>query len=260
MKNHIVFSLVVILVLVSACAGAPGTQVPATATTTEQPLNMAGPGMKEAAAPRTITVTGASQVAITPDIAFITVGSHQEADTVVEAVANSNQGVQNIIQALKDAGIEDKDLQTSNFSVYTTDKYGPDGLRTGSTYVVENTIYITVRNLDNLGDILNEAVNAGANSIWGIQFDKSDKSKELSQGRAEAVKLAEAQAKELAKAAGVTLGEVQSITHYSGYSMPYGQGMGGGGGGAGYAMNSSIAISPGQMYLQVEVTVAYLVE
>jgi len=262
MKTRILLISAVLLVLASACAVAPQTEAITTPEASEQPPAMAVPPSASSNAPRLITVTGVSQVSITPDIAFITVGSHQEAETVVEAVDNSNQAVQNIVQALTVAGVDEKDLQTSNFSVYSQDKFDADGTRSGSTYVVENTIYITVRDLDKLGDILNEAVKAGANSIWGIQFDKSDKSKELSEGRADAVKLAQDQAKELADASGLTLGDIQSITHYSGYSMPYGlaSGMGGNGGGAGYNLNSSLAISPGQMYIQVEVTVSYAVE
>jgi hypothetical protein len=210
-------------------------------------------GASSAETPRTLTVTGSAQVALTPDIAYIQVGVHTEGETVGEAVNTNNTQVEAVKNALRNMGVEDKDLQTSNFSIYQTDKWSPDGTTYGRVYSVDNTVYVTVRNLANMSALLQAAVEAGANNIYGIQFDVADKQAALEQGRGLAVSDAQRQAEQLAGAASVSLGEIRSITHYSGaYASPfYGYGGYGGGGSEGPS------ISAGQLMLQVEVTVVY---
>jgi uncharacterized protein YggE len=80
--------------------------------------------------------------------------------------------------------------------------------------VVDNSVYVTVRDLTKLGDLLDATVQAGANNINSIQFDVADKTEALSQARQAAVANAKKQADDLTKATGVSLGEVQSITYY----------------------------------------------
>jgi uncharacterized protein YggE len=112
-----------------------------------------------------------------------------------------------------------------------------------------------VRDLAKLGDLLDAAVKAGANNINSIQFDLADKTQALSQARAEAVKTAKTQAEELANAAGIKLGEIQSLQYYDASPSPIFQGKGMGGGGA--AADLTVPINPGQMQISVTVTVAY---
>jgi uncharacterized protein YggE len=129
------------------------------------------------------------------------------------------------------------------------------GTPTGEkTYVVDNTVLVTVRDLDTLGDLLDTVVAAGANTVNSIQFDVADKSAALSEARADAVKDAEAQAKELADAAGVELGEVQSIGYYDNSSSPVYAGKGGGGGAV---MEAAVPIQPGQLTFTVNVNMTY---
>ena len=85
----------------------------------------------------------------------------------------------------------------TNFSIWPNQQYSPDGQPTGTRYVVDNSVFVTVRKLDELGDLLDSAVAAGANSINSIQFDVSDKTEALKKAREEAVKDAKAQAQEL---------------------------------------------------------------
>ena len=247
-RNLVLISAVIVLLL-SACTGLSSGLSNASAA-----VNEAAAAQTDSPA-KTITVTGSTKVGITPDIATITVGSREEADSVSAAVQNSNASVESITDALVAAGVAHEDIQTSNFSVYTNEQWGPDGTRSGTTYVAENTVYITVRDLDNLGAILGDAVDAGANNIYGIQFDASDKTDAMSQGREDALQNASDQAEELAGLSNLTITGVQSITHYaSNYLMNTGMG------GAGMAADSAVPISPGQMTVQVEVTVVYIVE
>lgn len=208
--------------------------------------------------PRTLTVNGAGTVTLTPDIAYIYIGVHTEGKTAAEAVAENTANTTKLVNALVSFGVDRKDISTSNFSIWPNQQYDPQtGLQIGTTYVVDNSVYVKVRKLDKLGELLDTAIQAGANSINSIQFDVADKSKALSEARTDAVKNAEKQAKELAQAAGVTLGDIQTISFYDSMPYPvmdaYAKGMGGGG----EMASAPVPIEPGQLTLTVNVTIAY---
>jgi uncharacterized protein YggE len=209
-----------------------------------------------AAQPRTLNVSGNGTVYLTPDIAYIYIGVHNEDPAIATAVGNNNTQTQALVDALKNAGVAELDLQTSNFSVYTTSQYDKvTGMSTGTAYAVDNTVYVTVRDLTKLGSLLNTAVGAGANNINSITFDVADKTAAMAQARQKAMTSASSLASELAQTAGVTLGNIQDIT-YSDYSpSPYSYGMGGGGGAA--APNASVPIQPGLTQITVTVSVTY---
>jgi uncharacterized protein YggE len=123
-------------------------------------------------------------------------------------------------------------------------------------YAVDNTVYVTVRDLTKLGDLLDTAVQAGANNINSVQFDVAEKDEALKQARAEAVKDAEAQAQSLAQAAGLSLGEIQSISFFDVQPYPLFDGKGGGGMAA-EAAAAAVPIQPGQLTFTVSVNVTY---
>ncbi len=235
-KYLIVATLALLALLVSACG-------PTTAGGAAQPPL------------RTVSVTGAGSANLVPDIAYIYVGVHTEKPSAAEAMDENNAQTQKMIQALKNFGIDAKDIRTTNFSIWPQDKYDPmTGTPTGEKiYVVDNTVYVTVRNLDKLGELLDTVIAAGANTVNSIQFDVADKTEALKQARAEAVKDAAAQAQELADAAGVKLGEVQSIGFYD--SQPYPVYDGKGGGAAVEA--AAVPIQPGQLTFTVSVSMTY---
>jgi uncharacterized protein YggE len=205
--------------------------------------------------PRTISVTGNSQVIMTPDIAYVSIGVHSEAKTATEAVASNNTQTQAVIDAIKAQGVDAKDIQTTNFSVYQQEKFTPTGESLGTFFMADNTVYVTMRDITKIGDILDAAISAGANNIYGITFDVQKKDAALATGRDQAMADANTQAQELAKAAGTTLGDVQSISYYSSSPSPIyydnkaaPAGVGGGG---------SVPISAGQLTLTVSVSVVY---
>jgi len=205
---------------------------------------------------RTVSVSGSGTANLVPDIAYIYVGVHTEKPSAAEAMDENNAQTQKMIQALKDFGIDAKDIRTTNFSIWPQDKYDPmTGTPTGEkTYVVDNTVYVTVRDLGKLGDLLDTVIAAGANTVNSIQFDVADKEAALKQARADAVKDAEAQAQELADAAGVKLGEIQTISFYD--STPYPLTTGKGGGGAAVEA-AAVPIQPGQLTFTVTVSMTY---
>jgi len=204
---------------------------------------------------RTLSVNGSAQASLTPDIAYISIGVHTENKNATEAVDANNAQAQQIMGALASMGVDAKDMLTTNFSISPMDEWSPDGQKIGTKFVVDNMIYVTLRDIKKVGDILGAAVEAGANNIYGIQFDVSDKTALLASTRQAAVENARKQAEELAMAAGVTLGDVQNISYYNSYPVPVydmkgGTAMGVGGGG-------SVPVSAGQMTLNVDVSIIY---
>lgn len=113
-----------------------------------------------------------------------------------------------------------------------------------------------MRDLTKVGELLDLVVKAGANSINGIQFDVADKSKALSEARKAAVADAAMQAKELAEAAGVILGPIQTISVSGAVPTPIYEGKGGGG----VMAASNAPISPGQMTIIVDVSIVYEIQ
>ena len=237
-KTLILSILLSMVILLSACA--PSAATPVAPSTP--------------AAPRTLSVTGSAQASLTPDVAYINIGVHSENADAKEAVAINNSTAQAVSDALVAQGVDAKDIRTINFSIYPQDEYGPDGQKTGTKYVVDNTVYVTLRDLTKIGDVLGGAVNAGANSINGIQFDVADKTPYLTAARKTAVDNAYQQAQELAKDAGVELGQAQTISYYNSYSAPTPVDMKGVGGGGALA---AVPVSSGQLTVTVEVSVVY---
>jgi hypothetical protein len=203
---------------------------------------------------RTISVTGNAEVILSPDIAYVSIGVHSEGESAKAAVEVNNSQTQAVIDAVEAQGVEAKDIQTTNFSVYQQEKYAPTGESLGTYFMADNTVYVTVRDITKIGDLLDASVQAGANNIYGITFDVQDKESEMASGRDLAMADASAQAEQLASAAGVSLGEVQSISYYSSAPVPlyYDSKVAGVGGSA-----QSVPISPGQLTLSVAVSVVY---
>jgi uncharacterized protein YggE len=235
-KLSIFIPILVLALALSACAGAAPVQ------------------------PRTLNVSGNGTVYLTPDIAYIYVGVHTEDPNLATGVSKNNTQAQALVDALKKAGIATKDIQTSNFSVYNNNNNGQTidkttGQVTSSGYYsIDNTVNVTVRDLSHLGSILNTAVSSGANNINSITFDVADKTAAMQQARQKAMANASSLAGELAKNAGVGLGEIQNIS-YSDTSPQQYYGMGGGGNAS--APNASVPIQPGQTQVSVTVSVTY---
>lgn len=207
---------------------------------------------------RYIRVSGSGEVAVAPDIAYINIGVHSEAEDVSSALEANNTQATELTEALKAEGIEAKDIQTTNFNVYPQTRYDNMGQPVGTSYVVDNTVYITVRDLTKLGKLLDSAISAGANNIYGISFDIADKETVLAQARELAIKDAEAKAKSVATLAGVTLGQILSIDVSTPiYTQPYfGYDTGKGAGG----LETSVPVSAGQIVVSYTATLNYAIE
>jgi uncharacterized protein YggE len=211
-----------------------------------------------APAERRLSVTGSGMVMMEPDVAYISIGVHTDLPTASAAVSSNNAQTQKVMDAIQRFGVAAKDIRTTNFSIYPNVQYDPQtNQKVRTTYVVDNSVNVTVRDLSKLGDMLDEAVSAGANSVNSIQFDVADKSAALKQARDAAVKDARTQAEELAAAAGVSLGNVQSVDFYNSVPTPVVSGLGKGGGGGAEA---AVPIQSGQLTLTVTVNLTYSIK
>jgi uncharacterized protein YggE len=201
---------------------------------------------------RTITVTGTGMVTLTPDIAYINIGVHSQDASASAALTDNNTKSQAVIDVIKAAGVAEKDIQTTNFSIYPQQQYDNNGNLTGILYVVENTVYVTVRDLSKLGSLLDASVRAGANTINSISFDLADKTGALSQARSAAVAEARKQADELTGATGVSLGDVQTISYYDStvpVTLQYSR--------SDMAAAGSIPVQAGSMQISTTVSIVY---
>ncbi len=226
-------------------------------------LSACGPATINQAAPepvRTVNVNGIGQVFLQPDIAYIYIGVHTEDPTAEEAVRANTEKTKSVTETIKKAGVDPKDIKTTNFSIYPSQQYSPEGAVSGTVYMVDNTVYVTVRNLDELGKLLDDVVSAGANSINSIQFDVADKTQAVKEARAKAVEDAKTQAKELADAAGITLGEIYTISFYDNSPYPSPMMYGKGGGSGFVAEAAQVPIQPGELTIAVTVNIAYLIK
>lgn len=218
-------------------------------------LSACGTAVAQAPEPvtRTLSVNGSAQVFLTPDIAYISIGVQTENQDATEAVAGNNAQATAIIDGLKARGIDEKDIQTSNFSIYPNQQYDRDGELRDTVYMVNNTVKVTVRDISQIGEMLDAAVTAGANNVYGIQFDVSDKTAALSEARKAAVANASTMAAELAEAAGVTLGPIKTINFYGGaVPMPVPAAMG-----RDMLAAQEVPLSPGETSLTAEVHIEY---
>ena len=165
-----------------------------------------------------ITVTGEATVEATPDMATVSLGVTTDGATAAEAMAANTKALQAVIDRLKAAGIEDRDLQTSNLTL------NPNwvGYDSGSTpkiagYVASNMLNVRVRALNSLGTVLDASIADGANTLNGITFDLSAPRPAQDEARKAAVEDAKARATLLVEAAGASLGKIVSITENAGY-------------------------------------------
>ncbi|NIV37110.1 MAG: DUF541 domain-containing protein [Anaerolineae bacterium] len=172
-------------------------------------------------AARTITVVGTGKVSLVPDIAQVNVGAEARADTVSEAKAEVDRQMVAIHTALEEMGIDEKDIQTSHYSIHYERELKPvmqEGpmVEGQEGYRVSNILRITVRDVEKAGDVVDAAVEAGANQVHGVTFTVSDEGSWQGQAREKAMADAKARAAELASLAGVELGEVQSVSEVIG--------------------------------------------
>ncbi len=172
--------------------------------------------------PRTIAVTGIGTVHLPPDIVYITLGVQTRGTDIGEVVRENNRLAEAVMAAVKGAGVAEEDIQTTYFNVSTQPQYDEFGNPTGEmTYWVDNTLMVALRQVDGLGNLLQKALNAGANSVQGVTYSVEDPEAAFGGARTDALEDAHRQAEQLATGAGATLGPVLSVSESSSGGSPY---------------------------------------
>ncbi len=182
------------------------------------PAALASEKTAAAAATQSVTVVGEGVVNIEPDVASARIGVVMLRATVREASSEANGIMQEVKDALLAQNIKEKDIQTGHFDI-SAERYGPEGLLPEDQvqYRVRNTAYVTIRDLDNIGGVLDAAIEAGANAIGNVRFSLENPAAVETKARAMAVADARAKAEELAALIGVSVGEVTEISEIIGH-------------------------------------------
>lgn len=215
-------------------------------------------GSADKANPRTISVSGHGQVYLVPDVAYVYIGVQTRSASVADALNQNTAQAQKVSDSLKELGVDQKDIQTTSFNIYPQQEFDQQGQVTKTTYVVDNTVYVTVRDLTKLGQMLDVVVRSGANSINGISFDVLDKTKAMSDARKMAVDSARQQAEELAAVTNVKLGPIQTINVYSNNTpVPIAENKGGG---AMMQSTGQVPVSAGQLVLTADASLVYEIQ
>ncbi|MFC7703331.1 SIMPL domain-containing protein [Plastorhodobacter daqingensis] len=174
----------------------------------------AGPLMAQGAEPGQIRVSGQGKVETAPDMATLTLGITAEADAAADAMGEATRQMTEMLERLRSAGIEARDLQTSGL-ILSPRWHHPERPDQGQPqitgYIAQNTLTVRVRDLAVLGGILDDVVQAGANTFHGLGFSMADPEPLLDEARRRAIADARRKAELYAEAAGVTLGEVVAI-------------------------------------------------
>lgn len=177
------------------------------------------PALAQVAQPRQIAVQGEGQASAAPTEAFIAGGTQIQARTAREAMDGNARAMRQVQDALRQAGIADRDVASSGLSLQPQVEYPSGGRPRVTGYVAGHRLRVRVRDLATLGDVLDKMVAAGANQIDGLQLSVPDWSAKVDEAREAAIVDARRKAEVLAKAAGARLGKVLSITE-SGGAMP----------------------------------------
>ncbi len=172
---------------------------------------------------RRISVSGTGTVQVAPDMATITLGVTNENAEASAAMQATSEAVAQVLARLNEMGIEDRDVQTRDLSLSPvwSGRNAQNGDQPKITgFVASNRVFVRVRDLSQLGQIMDAVIQDGANDFGGLSFGVQDPKPVQAQARAQAVADAMTKAEQLAQAAGIALGPVESIAEQGGGVHP----------------------------------------
>lgn len=173
----------------------------------------------------TITVSGEGEVVAVPDIATFTFSVREEGNVVADVQKEVTEKMNSILAMLDDAGVEEKDIKTVNYSVYPNYDYvecfrAPCPSPQLRGYEVSHTVQVKVRDTENVGDLLSLVGGANVNNVSGIQFSIDDEDALQAEARSKAIEDAETEARKLARDLGVSLKRVVNFNESNGGYYP----------------------------------------
>lgn len=202
-----------------------------------------------------ISVSGSGTAYGVPDRAVFQTGINVSDADVTAASDQANRVTQAILDALADAGVEKRDVRTTNFIVRREDRWADDGTQQPPLYRVMNTVDVTVRDVTQLGELLGLVLRSGANQVNSVNFTHSEPAELERQARKLAVQDAAERAKQLADLSGVQLGVPLSISEnvpagatapFQSTRMVYAE-----------SADASVPVAAGELGVTVEVFVTY---
>ncbi len=202
------------------------------------------------------TVTGEGKAVVIPDVAVVSVGVQTQAPTVKQVQSELNRKTSSVLDAVKKAGVDAKDIQTTNYSIYPSYDYQSGNQRI-SGYTASSNLTIKVRDIDSANQVIDSATLAGANQVGGVTFDVSDRQKAVDEARKQAVAKARQKAENAAKTAGFSLGKLVNYQeNEAGYPGPvplYAKAEEGRGG----EIMPPTSVEPGQSEITLFVTLSF---
>ena len=224
-------------------------------------VGVAGAQTESVARERLLTVTGEGTVTGNPDLALMTLGVVSEAPTARDALGANSQSMNRILASLKQSGIQGRDLQTFGFSVEPVYSQPPPDYNNSQPfqpeivgYLVRNNVTLRIRVLAKVGELLDQVVTLGANSISGPTFTVDDPTTLQDNARREAISDALHKGKLYAAASGIALGPIFSIEE--GYAQPP-QPLAAGTMMRMEAAPASVPIEGGELTFQAQVTISW---
>lgn len=207
-----VFSAMTLLVVIgfAGCAAVPvsgNDNAPVIATGSDKIVVQLEEGQDK----NNVSVTANGTVKVTPDVAYTTVGVVTQKKKMQDAQSANRELMNAVVTALKEAGLTDDDIRTVNYSVYPVYDYSGDTSRIAS-FEVNNTVELTIKDIDKVGEILDAAATAGANTSYSVRFDILDKDPAYKQALTTAMESARAKADTLAAAGGFSIKGVMSVS------------------------------------------------
>jgi len=164
----------------------------------------------------TFLVEGEGREVVIPNISEIIIGVVTEGNDLKILQKENSEKMNKIISFLKEKGVDEKDIQTENYSINPKYDYSKPPYKIIG-YTINQNLKVKIRDLSKIGDILSQAVNYGANNVWGPNFTIDEPEIYLEKAREKAIKNAKEKAEKIAKTAGFKLGRIISIYE----STPY---------------------------------------
>lgn len=166
----------------------------------------------------TVNADGSSEAR--PDMAIVNLGVTTEGQTAAAALAENARRMTALTAALRRAGIAERDIQTSNVSVYPQQVYGEGQAPRITGYQANNSVTVKVRRIDNTGRVIDAAVGAGGNTVNGVSFTHADPDAQLDVARRDAIAEARRRAELYASALGMRVNRIVSVSEGGGYAPP----------------------------------------
>ena len=171
------------------------------------------PAMAATSVVPSVTVNATAKVEVDPDIAYIHLGVRTENKNSKTAQEENGKIMEKVLKAIYAEGISKDDVETRGLSMYANYTWDDNNNRSISGYTVSNSVTVTVRNLDKVGDVVDAALAAGANQFNGVNFSLEDEEEYYVQALAAATTKAKTRANAIAKANGSSLGSAISFTN-----------------------------------------------